>query len=211
MKRTKTLAFVIGGLTVWAGGSAASAGPVQTFTDLDQFLAAAGDVREIDFETLPDGSASYYGAQITPEFNYTKEGVNFSAQVPPLRITGNPIGGFDLCAGPPGSEGPPNWIVADLVEPATAVGILFPGVTRLWVYNTRGELTGSWTWGGGGDYFLGAISPTDAIAQVVVNRGSERQYLESFYFTPVPEPATGLLLSAVALLLGLPRRASGTR
>ena len=50
---------------------AVRAGPVTTFTDLDSFLEAAGDVREIDFETLPDGTPSTSGTLITPDFNYT--------------------------------------------------------------------------------------------------------------------------------------------
>ncbi|MGB2985711.1 MAG: hypothetical protein WBE26_07485 [Phycisphaerae bacterium] len=189
--------------------AAARAGPVQTFTDIDAFLEAAGEVREIDFETLPDGTPSYMFAEITPEFNYTGQGVEFFAHVPPLWIHGCEEGGFRLCACPQDSQGPLNWIIAELVEPASAVGIAFRGGTTL----TIGDADGSaqletWTWAGGGELFLGVISDIPIGRAYVggfagVPPGSDVEMIESFFFTPVPEPVSLVLLaSGVLIVLG---------
>jgi len=64
------MALVLGLLFLAHSGTMVHAGFV-TFTDLNTFLATAGNVNEIDFETLPDGSTSVVFAEITPEFNYT--------------------------------------------------------------------------------------------------------------------------------------------
>ena len=179
--------------------SSARAGVV-TFTDLNTFLEAAGDVQEIDFETLPDGSPSFFQAEITPEFNYTDQGVEFFSHEPDLFISGNDISGFNLRAGPVGSEGPRNWIIAEMVEPATAVGILFPGITILLIDDVDGRRIGGWVFGGSDDAFFGVISD-QPIVTAIIDRGSESATIDSFYFTPVPEPTSLLLLGAGALVL----------
>jgi len=197
--------------TLLAGSATAWAGPIQTFTDFDQFLAAAGDVHEIDFETLPDGNPSYYLAEITPEFNYAAQGVEFFSHAPDLRICGNDTFGFCLRAGPQGSEGPPNWIIAELVHPARAVGIVFPGHTSLSLYTTGNDFLGTWHWGGGGYFFLGAVSEQYPIGSVVVNRGYNFEAIESFHFAPVPEPGSVILLSVVGVVVAARRHGLGPR
>lgn len=164
------------------------------FTDLDAFLAAAGDVHEIDFETLPDGTPSFSGALITPEFNYTDQGVTFSSPFPTLSVEGSP-GFFAL-----GSQFPDttqrNWIIANLVTPATAVGIFFPGDTTLSVYDGNDLLIGNVSLSGGGaGLFLGIVSDVP-IFSAIEDRGASGETMESFLFTPVPEPATLLLVTA---------------
>ncbi len=179
----------------------ARAGPVTVFTDLDAFLEAAGDVQEIDFETLPDGSPSFSGALITPEFNYTDQGVFFSSAAPILQIAGNPISGFNLRAGTNESGGPRNWIIAELVVPATTVGVLFPGSTSLSVFDGQGELMAGGVFGFGGQHQFGGFVSDVPIAFVVVDGGIEVQSIQSFLFTPIPEPATLLLLASGSVIL----------
>ena len=171
--------------------TALRAGPL-TFTDLDAFLEAAGDVREIDFETLPDGSPSMDAVQITPEFNYTDQGVEFFSHVPELFITGSPISEFNLKAGQQGSGGPRNWIIAELVTPATALAVLFPGGTTVSIFDTEGQLIASEPFPSL-HQFGGFVSDVP-IGSAIVDRGIEGQSIESFLFTPIPEPATLLLL-----------------
>ena len=175
------------------GPGVARAGFV-TYTDVDEFLAAAGTVQEIDFETLPDGSPSFSGALITPEFNYTDQGVTFSSPFPELFVAGAP-GFFSL-----GSEGPNppgrNWIIADLVTPATAVGIFFPGDTTLSIFDVNEDLIGSATFGfHGGGLFLGIVSDVP-IARAIEDRGDNGDIMESFLFAPIAEPTSLLLLGA---------------
>ncbi len=112
-----------------------------TYTDVDAFRAAAGNVNEIDFELLPDGSPSVDETFITPEFNYTDQGVTFSSPFPELFVAGSP-GIFELGAHFPDTSGR-NWIIADLVTPAWAVGIFFPGGTTLSIFDVNQDLIGS--------------------------------------------------------------------
>ncbi len=197
MKRA-TLQVVLIAAVFVVSESNAGAGPV-VYTDRDAFLAAAGDVWTIDFETLPDGSPSYLGALITPEFNYTAQGVAFSSPVPLLRIGGNPSG-FLLNADsyPSGQR---NWIIADLVVPATAVGIEFPGGTYLSLFDQQGQL-GTWLSGGSGSpFFLGVLAQDWAITRAIVNRGDAFETIHSFSFTPVPEPGTAILVCIAGALV----------
>lgn len=204
--RPLTGVFSAVALICW--GTPARAGIV-AFTDLDKFLEAAGDVHVIDFETLPDGSPSYFGAEITPDFNYTSLGVEFFSHAPRLLLAGHVDTGFRLRAGPyPDSEGPRNWLTADLLEPATAIGILFGGGTTLTIANADGTAQlATRTWGGGGmGMFLGFVSDIP-IGSGVIDRGYDHASADSFFFTPVPEP------SALALVcfagIGLLRRRVG--
>ncbi len=173
------------------------AGPVTTFTDLEAFLAAAGDVQEIDFETLPDGSPSFTDALITLDFNYTDQGVTFSSPFPVLRI-GNPhLGLFDLEVYHQDSSAH-NWIIADFVTPAFAVGIVYPGDTTLSAFDADEQLIASVSGAhSGAGWFLGVVSDAP-IASMTQDRDSSGEIMQSFLFTPVPEPGT-LLLFAVGL------------
>ena len=107
------------------------AGVISFLNDYEGWLEAAGGVaQEIDFETLPNGDPSQAGFPITEHFNYTDQGVTFSA-VPTdidifLFIGGNDVSGFDLGADGPSFE---VGIVSTFVEPAFAAGVFFPGIT----------------------------------------------------------------------------------
>ncbi len=167
-----------------------------TYTDVDEFRAAAGNVNEIDFELLPDGSPSVYETFITPEFNYTDQGVTFSSPFPELFLAGAP-GNFALVSQFPDTSGR-NWIIADLVTPAWAVGIFFPGHTTLSVFDSNNLLIGSESAsGGGGGLFLGIVSDIP-IARAIEDRGASGETMESFLFAPIPETTTLLLLGAGA-------------
>ncbi len=194
MTRTRVpLAFI---LCMFAVPSARAG--IVTFTDIDAFLAAAGDVHEINFETFPDGSPSVGGTYLTPEFNYTDQDVTFSSPNDAPAIVGGD-GYFILRVGGPSEQR--NWIVADLVVPATSVGIIFPGHTRLFAFNGDGDLITTVTGGGsGGGFFLGMISETP-IAWAITDRGHSVEVIESFLFTPVPEPTTVLLVAVGAAAL----------
>src|SRR5690348_941689 len=54
------------------------------YNSFSSTLAAMGaPLRQIDFETLPDGSPSHAGPiYITPTFNYTEHGATFSSALP---------------------------------------------------------------------------------------------------------------------------------
>ncbi len=172
--------------------------------DFEGFLAAAGDVQVIDFETLPDGSPSVAGTLITPDFNYTDQGVTFTVPLPSLYIAGNDTTGFGLFA-LEDDDTEPTAIISDLVTPAWAVGIDFPGGTTLFAYAEGGELLASQYLGGGGFHFLGFVSDTP-IAQTVQTRYSPVEYIHNYYFTPVPEPASGLMLTLAVVGLLTRRR-----
>lgn len=174
----------------------AVAGPV-LFTTEAAFRAAVGDVQEIDFQTLPDGTPSHFGAFITPEFNYTEQGAEFFSYASDLFIAGSP-GGFDLFAGSfEMSIGPRTWLIADPVEPALAVGFELPGGSSLRVYGVDGMLMLAAPVGASGSNFVGVHSPEDPIGRIELDRGSDRERIGRFVFAPVPEPAT-----LVFLLLG---------
>ncbi len=187
------------------------AGPVTTFTDIDAFLEAAGDVREIDFETLPDGTPSVRGTLITPEFNYTDQGVTFSSPYPVLVITAPIEGsGFPLSALFEGGSGR-NWIIADFVPSALAVGIVFPGTTTLSTFDADEQLIVGVSGGGSGaGWFLGIVSDVP-IARVIGDRGGlSGEAWESFLFTPVPEPSTIVLVVIGAASVMRRRRGAST-
>lgn len=170
-----------------------------TFTDLDAFLEAAGDVHEIDFETLPDGTPSVPGTQITPDFNYTHLGVTFLSPYPTLDIAYANHGEHLLTADHWDSSAR-NWMIAEFVPPASAIGIIFPGGTTLSTYDVHGELITSISGGGSGwDWFLGVISDVP-IATGIGDRGGSGEVWQSFLFTPVPEPASVALLGMGAIM-----------
>jgi len=190
------------GVTAAVATAGRAEGGIAVFTDRNEFLAAVPRVREIDFETLPDGSPSVFETLITPDFNYTSEGVTFSSPEPFLAITGNAESGFNLRAGLFGSGGPRNWIIADLVEPAFAVGVLYPGGTILSAFEVgSGTLITQQLFAEGGDNRFGGIVSDRPIGSVILDRGLEVHAINSFFFSPIPEPASGVLLVLGALML----------
>src|SRR5262245_5892618 len=74
-----------------------SARTTQVFlNDYAGFVAAAGPLSTIDFETLPDGTPSIAGMQITDSFNYDLQGAHFTSPLSVPRITGSQTNGFKL-------------------------------------------------------------------------------------------------------------------
>ncbi|HNQ23702.1 MAG TPA: PEP-CTERM sorting domain-containing protein [Phycisphaerae bacterium] len=199
-------AWIVGAVVLVAAGWAAPArADVQWFlNDYDGFLAAAGAVQEIDFETLPDGTPSVPRTPITPEFNYTNQGVTFSSPNPTLEIGALFEGNFPLEAYDPSYEDA--WIVGDLVIPASAVGVSFPGTTVLYVYDAGGALMDAQYFSASGNFFfLGCVSDVP-IGSAAATSLSEGEIVWSFWFTPVPEP-TGLVLLITGAVCFIARRA----
>lgn len=198
--------------TIWIGGVAikpVEGGVVTFLNDYEGFLAAAGDVRVIDFETLPDGSPSHVGVPIRPDFNYTSQGVTFSAPVGDLFIGGNSVSGFTLIADAYLQQ-EPTWILADLSPPAFAVGVTFAGFMELRAYGLDEALIASATYGtAGGPFFVGIVSE-EPILQAHADKHDDVNFASvvlDFAYAPVPEPATLVLLltGAVALVRWRPR------
>lgn len=190
----------------------ARGGPV-LFTDEAAFRAGVGDVQEIDFETFPDGTPSFARAVITPEFNYTAQGVEFFSYASDLFIVGNPLD-FGLNAGSlEMSTGPRTWLIADPVHPTIAVGFDLPGDSTLRVYSEDDRLILEAPVGTSGLNFIGVHSTDVPIARNELDRGLNIESISRFVFAPVPEPATlVLLLAGAALTLyrgALSRQAKG--
>ena len=171
------------------------AAQVQTFVnDYDGFRQAAGELRTIDFETLPDGQQSRAGVEITDAFNYDAQGAHFTAFEVTPRITGNPTAGFGLGA-TRRFFWERTWLIGDLVTPALAVGVFYPGHTQLCAFDAaggeigcvRGETSG----------FIGIVSETQ-IDRITVDRGGFAEGIDAFVFSPIPEPATFLLVLMAA-------------
>jgi len=173
---------------------AARADVVWYVNDYPGFVAAVGDgLHVIDFETLPDGSPSYAGAVITPDFNYTHLGATFYPHYDPgLYIFGNEVTGFELVA-----ESYPlperNWIIADLVAPGSAVGTFYGFHAILSAYDPAGQLLGTVAHTWPGMHFIGIVSDVP-IAYATVDRESTFALSGAFLFADVPEPSTVILL-----------------
>jgi len=182
--------------------ASASFGAVQTFiNDYAGFQAAAGPLSIIDFETLPDGSPSTAGTPITAAFNYDALGAHFSAPLSDPFIAGNAMSqfGFDLVALTAFPQR--TWIDIDLVMPGRAIGVFFPGGTRLFVYDASGALIASTFYSSpGGGHFLGLVSDSP-IFSAKVDRGGDAEDIHSVVFDNIPEPASALFLSIGAVFV----------
>ncbi|MCK6485999.1 MAG: hypothetical protein L6R00_17885 [Phycisphaerae bacterium] len=170
---------------------------VQTFVnDYAGFVATAGALTSIDFETQPNGQPSQPGIQITASYNYDAHGVHFSAPAGILELAGNPISGFHLDAiVPQPVPTSRTWIVADPLEPVLAAGGAFGGSSYLYAYDETNQLIArTYHIGGGAGHFLGIVSSTP-IDYVIFDRQSYFASIGAFYFSPIPEPASAALLA----------------
>ena len=184
-------------LPVWAHADAV------IFTDYDAFVQAAGSVQTIDFETLPDGSPSVAGTEITPEFNYTDQGVTFSPASGDLTLHGSFDTGYGLLAESyPAYER--TWIIADLTPPAYGVGVYLAGGGELTAYGDGG-LVATATYDGGGLNFLGILSD-DVLTSAAFDRGSYAALIKSFHYAAVPDPGTLCLIGAGSVAVAAVRR-----
>ncbi|MBI3229814.1 MAG: PEP-CTERM sorting domain-containing protein [Burkholderiales bacterium] len=187
---------------------------ITSFTnDYAAWHAAAGATTMVDFETLPNGAASFAGAQITGN-NYASQGAVFSSITNDLQINGNPIGGFGLRSG--SFFGGPTNIRADLQGARHAFGIFFPGGTTLSVFDNQGNLLGTNSFSSGGDnFFMGFVSDTP-IAYAISERRygnyvSDLEYWQSATYSAnvaaVPEPETyGMMLAGLGALAWVAKR-----
>jgi hypothetical protein len=173
---------------------------IVSYTDIDEFRAAAGPLVEIDFTILPNGSPAPVNVpfDVTPEFNYTDWGVTFSSPVPDLRMLSSGEEGGTLSA-VSHKSGIRSWIEAEFAPPVLAVGV----TTRspFFVYDMNGVLLAQATSPG----FIGFTSDIP-IALGVIDRNSNGANITSILFHPIPEPVTLLLLGAGALVVVARRR-----
>lgn len=175
------------------------------FHDDESYLQAAGTVHIINFLEQPDGTPASDGVPITPSFNYDALGAHFAAGVGELTLAQDQDAGFVLRATVP--EPGQTWIDAALMTPAFAVAVLYGDATTLSAYDVNGTLLGIAepdNPGLGGPRhdeagFLGIVSDVP-IGSVRISRGSDHEEISAFLFTPVPEPATGLLLTCAVVL-----------
>ena len=185
---------------VFLCAAASNAGAqVQRFrNDYAGFLNAAGQVSTIDFETLPDGSESYAGVEITPTFNYDAQGAHFSAPRPDLFIAGNPETHYSLRAHAPHYR---TWIIADPTVTTFAVGAFFPGETTLCAYDDGLVLLGCVSYyGAPTDNFVGLVANVP-IARVTFNSNTDGEDIAAYVYAPVPEPASLAMLTMAGMLL----------
>lgn len=201
-------------LFAFAFSQAAQAGITSFTNNYADWQAAAGATTLVDFETLPNGAASFAGAAINGA-NYASQGVIVSSRTNDLKINGNPIGGFGLRAGDFMFGGPTN-IRADLQGARNAFGIFFPGGTTLSVFDTQGNLLATNSFSSGGDnFFMGFVSSTP-IAYAISERRygnyvSDSEYWQATTFSAnvaaVPEPETyGMMLAGLGALAWLAKR-----
>lgn len=186
---------------------------IQVFHSDEAYLNVAGTVHIINFNEQPNGSPALDGVPISPEFNYGNHGATFAAGMGSLTLASNLELGFVLRA--EAALQINTWIDANLTTPATAVAILHGDATTLSVFDVYGTLLGIAEPDKQGLVvprhdeagFLGIVSDVP-VGSIRVSRGAEHEEIAAFFFTPVPEPATALLLSTVVVMLrsGPPRR-----
>jgi hypothetical protein len=166
-------------------------GQTQTFVDdFAGWSAATGVFSTIDFETLPDGSPSVAGTDINALLNYTNQGATFSSPLDDLIIVGNPIGGFGLRVRDDGTIQMPTSIRADLVTSARSVGFSFGGSATFEAFDEGGSLLASEFFSGSGSGFFLGVTSDVPIEYVVMDNTIGTAHIQSFHFTPVPEPVT---------------------
>jgi len=192
-------------------GAEPASAQVQIFVEdfVGWAIANSGPTTLIDFETLPDGTPSSAGIPITPDFNYTDQGVTFSPPFPVdfFGIAGSPASGFDLRTwmNNPFERA---WIVAHPVVLTPAIGVFFPGGTTVSIFDAQGGLIADQSFSAPlGPHFIGFVSDIP-IARVTVDRGGNAEGIDAFVFNPTPEPTSALLFGATALvgILKPPRR-----
>lgn len=189
----RAVSLLMGLLALSVFGVPVRADPVFFVDDYAGFVEAAGDVQTIDFETLPDGSPGIAGTEITPDFNYTDQGVTFSSPRPRLYTVGNSVTGFGLMA-ESYPEFDPNWIIADFVTPAFAAGIVPVSSTTLSVFDLSGDLIASRRHGcAGPGCFLGIVSEVP-IASGMIDGETYHISIGVFHYAPVPVPGSLILV-----------------
>lgn len=185
-------AWLFASLVLLAGG--ATAATTTYINDFAGWSAAASDFTTIDFETMPDGTASIAGTQINPGFNYTAQGVTFAGTCVgdcgwyDFIIAGNPVSGFSVRSS--GDFIDVVTIRADLVQPSLAVAVFFPGGTTLSAYSADDTLieTASYSSGGSG-FFIGFVSD-EAIAYTIQTRNSSVEDCEAYLFGLIATPVS---------------------
>lgn len=192
-RRICPVAIIAASAGFWLSYCSSGSAAIQTFVnDFAGFQAAAGPLSVIDFETLPDGSPSVAGTAITASFNYDMQGAHFTAPAGGPNVSGNTTNGFNLTSLVPFPQR--SWIDAELSVPAGAVGIFFPGGTRLFVYDASDQLIAWASYNSSGSgFFLGIVSAVP-IRSARIDRGTNGELIQSFYFAPIPEPGAGLFL-----------------
>lgn len=157
----------------------------------------------IGFETLPDGTPSFGGANITPAFNYVLQGAFFSSPFPSLKVVGNMQIGFALEAH---TSNPlaHNSIMAQLTNLERGVGVWVIGHTSLFVYDAQGVLITSVFHNDSSHRFFLGVKSNIPIASAVIDDGTNSIAIDDFTMihVPVPEPSSAsLLLLAAPILL----------
>lgn len=163
------------------------------------FIIPGDSISLIDFETLPNGSPSFGGANITPAFNYVLQGALFASPFPSLKVVGNAQIGYSLEAFTT-SPIAHNWITAQLTHPEHGIGIRTIGHTMLSAYDSEGTLITSVFYSSGISYFLGIRSNTP-ITRVVIDDFTNSIAIDDFTMIHIPVPEPG---SIVLLLLAVP-------
>lgn len=192
IKGSQVLIFVIVLLMECVVIQESYAGPV-IFNDYDSFRMAVGNVRVIDFETLPDGSFATGGESITPEFNYTNQGVTFGSPTGDPIIVGNTVSGFGLAADGYNQQ-QHTWITANLTQPTYALGFFGPGAEFLTFFDVEGTLLVEAVVPGNlADWFVGIVSEVP-IGSAIADLGGTNAQIQATAVAVIPEPTTIVLL-----------------
>ncbi len=184
----KFLPLLVIGLSIWVFTAIARGETVSYINDFPAWQAAVGDYESIDFETMPDGSDSIAGTEITPEFNYTDQHVTYSVlcegdcEEYSLIIAGNPVGGFSVRAMGDFFSSDVVTIRADLDNAYAAVGVFFPGGTTVSAYNESDELLGTATYSSGGEGFFIGFTTDEPIAYTLQTRNYDAEDCSEYVF-----------------------------
>lgn len=199
-------------VSVIAVGSASAS--IQVFHTDEEYLLAAGTAHVINFVEQPDGLPSVDGVSITPDFNYGSAGARFAAGRGDLFLAADDQAGFVLRATVSSPE--ETWIDGELSTPSTAVAILYGDATTLSVFDIHGMLIGTAIPEESGftlprhddEGFLGIVSDVP-IASVRISRGLDHEEIAAFLYTPIPEPASSILIVIGMTVFHSARRKSG--